>query len=370
MSFKRVLHVYEGRVTPFPDNFAGIVSNLIHLGYDAIGVDINQLSEEDYHHVIRTFSPDLVTCFTRSGPSNRKVAVYHKNHNSIPIANWFTEDPNYMAREDGFLALSQSFDFWFTINKRMVPFYKGNAYFLPPGFDQFYYYDRCLKRNIDVAFIGQLGHARSEASIAPFLLKTLPYKYLHCTEKRVSERPKAGDRITSLLPDQVKRAARKFNLVFKVGPQPDEVIVPYGWYRPRDEYEKALVNCRSKIVLGLSRVRGYWEERLQHVFPQYSYDSNMGFYQPKGRTFEGVGCGAMVINDYFEELEEMFEIDKEIVTFAMNDADEFADKLKFYLEHDDLREKIAKGGYRRAMREHTMAKRLERMIGIIQRGGQ
>jgi len=77
--------------------------------------------------------------------------------------------------------------------------------------------------------------------------------------------------------------------------------------------------------------------------------------QIKGRDFEAVGCGSLLLTRSSKEIEEYFIPDEEIVTYR--DANEASEKIAYYLKNADERERIAKKGYERLLREHTMEKR-------------
>jgi len=67
-----------------------------------------------------------------------------------------------------------------------------------------------------------------------------------------------------------------------------------------------------------------------------------------------------------EELEEFFEIGKEIVCYT--DKEDMVNKIKYYLKHDDERETIRQAGYKRCLQDHTWHKRFEMAfheMGII-----
>lgn len=90
------------------------------------------------------------------------------------------------------------------------------------------------------------------------------------------------------------------------------------------------------------------------------------FKQIKGRNFEVPACGGFLLTGHAENLEEYYEIGKEIVTFTS--TEEMIDKIKYYLAHDAEREAIAKAGYERTMKDHTYSTRLDHIftkIGLI-----
>jgi spore maturation protein CgeB len=81
------------------------------------------------------------------------------------------------------------------------------------------------------------------------------------------------------------------------------------------------------------------------------------------RLFEATGCGAFVITDGNPALPELFEPEREVVTFRSRQ--ELKEKVDYYLAHPEERQEIADRGYARAHRDHTLEKRLDRMLEIV-----
>jgi spore maturation protein CgeB len=138
-----------------------------------------------------------------------------------------------------------------------------------------------------------------------------------------------------------------------------------AWENPKDEKEKAVIINRSKIHFGMNRVRGHWEDNLKSILPDYPLDEHGLFYQLKMRPFQAVGAGAMALNEYCSELEDLFEIDKEIVTFEFGNVEELRDKLSWYITHDSERERIARAGYERGRKQHTFSARIKQILDIV-----
>lgn len=98
---------------------------------------------------------------------------------------------------------------------------------------------------------------------------------------------------------------------------------------------------RSKINLGFSSCGDtHKESRILQV---------------RLRDFEVPMCGGFYMVEYMEELEEFFEIGKEIVCYS--GPGDLAEKIKYYLAHDQEREKIRIAGYERCQKDHTWEKR-------------
>lgn len=77
--------------------------------------------------------------------------------------------------------------------------------------------------------------------------------------------------------------------------------------------------------------------------------------QMKGRHFEVPACGGFLLTDYSPDLEEYYQVGKEVDCYRS--FEEMADKIRYYLAHDKEREAIAKAGHERTLREHTWDKR-------------
>lgn len=119
------------------------------------------------------------------------------------------------------------------------------------------------------------------------------------------------------------------------------------WPLPDNELVK--MYSRSKISLSFAAVEDREEGRWKkHV---------------RLRDFEAPMSGAFYLTEYVDELEEYYEIGKEIVCFT--DSRDLHDKIKYYLKHDSEREMISKAGRERALSCHTWEVRFQKMFGLI-----
>lgn len=89
----------------------------------------------------------------------------------------------------------------------------------------------------------------------------------------------------------------------------------------------------------------------------------LGKTAPNLRFFEILACGGFLLTNYLDDLEKLFELDKEIVCYR--DAKELREKAKYYLAHPKEREEIARRGHERVLREHTYKNRMKEMIDIL-----
>jgi len=73
------------------------------------------------------------------------------------------------------------------------------------------------------------------------------------------------------------------------------------------------------------------------------------------RDFEIPMSGGFYMVEYMDELEEFFEVGKEIVCY--HDPDDLVHKVRYYLNHEGEREKIALAGRERCLKDHAWQKR-------------
>lgn len=88
-----------------------------------------------------------------------------------------------------------------------------------------------------------------------------------------------------------------------------------------------------------------------------------GDYAANVRLFEITGVGSCMVTDMKKNLNEIFEIDKEVVAF--NSGDECVEKIKWLLAHPKEREEIARAGQRRVLKDHTFRIRAGQLNEII-----
>jgi spore maturation protein CgeB len=83
------------------------------------------------------------------------------------------------------------------------------------------------------------------------------------------------------------------------------------------------------------------------------------------RLYEATGMGCLLVTDRKDSLAEMFEPEKEVVTYG--DAAECLDKLRFYLAPANAaaRASIMQAGQRRTLSEHTYDARMRQMLALL-----
>jgi len=82
------------------------------------------------------------------------------------------------------------------------------------------------------------------------------------------------------------------------------------------------------------------------------------------RLYEATGVGTCLLTDWKANLPNLFTLDVEVV--AYRSAEECIEKVRYLLDHEDVRQAIAAAGQRRTLRDHTTRQRAEQLDDIIQ----
>jgi spore maturation protein CgeB len=146
----------------------------------------------------------------------------------------------------------------------------------------------------------------------------------------------------------------------------DVACFGHGWPRGRVTYdEMAATFLGSRINLNISNSRSH---DLRYVF---SGLSSLREYlslrkvreQVKGRHFEINAMGGFQLTNYVDFLENYFRIGQEIGVY--NALDDLVEKIRYYLEHEELRQGIARAGYERVRQEHSYEDRFREAFRVM-----
>jgi len=91
-----------------------------------------------------------------------------------------------------------------------------------------------------------------------------------------------------------------------------------------------------------------------------------GGYAANMRMFEATGVGALLVTESATNLPDFFEPGREVV--AYDGADDLVEKIRYFLEHDEERRRIAAAGQRRTLSEHTYGHRIRQLAGMLESG--
>ena len=155
----------------------------------------------------------------------------------------------------------------------------------------------------------------------------------------------------------------------------------WGWPEGRlSGKEMVRVFSRSKINLNFSTPPKRWSPKLlsrlllkkstNHIRPSWHFISNFRSWfntsipQIKARPFEILACETFLISGFADDMDQYYENKKEIIYYDGSVID-LVEKIKYYLDHPEEREKIAAASYKRTQAEHTYEKRFKEIFDKI-----
>jgi spore maturation protein CgeB len=114
-------------------------------------------------------------------------------------------------------------------------------------------------------------------------------------------------------------------------------------------------------VWGLDMYRALARSRItlnRHIDVAENSANNM-------RLFEATGVGALLITDRKDNLDELFEVGKEVVAYST--PKEAAELIRYYISHPEEARAIARAGQARTLRDHTYQRRMGELVPALQR---
>eukprot|EP00828_Plagiopyla_frontata_P005647 TRINITY_DN12316_c0_g1_i1.p1 TRINITY_DN12316_c0_g1~~TRINITY_DN12316_c0_g1_i1.p1 ORF type:complete len:394 (+),score=133.14 TRINITY_DN12316_c0_g1_i1:96-1184(+) len=106
---------------------------------------------------------------------------------------------------------------------------------------------------------------------------------------------------------------------------------------------------------------------LPRFYPQSKINFNCTSRQMIGavnqRVFDVPACGGFVLTDYREQMEALFDLDREAVVYRT--PEEIPGLIRALLEDESRRKRVVKAARKRILSEHTYAVRLTRLLEIV-----
>lgn len=118
-------------------------------------------------------------------------------------------------------------------------------------------------------------------------------------------------------------------------------------------------NYHKEEVYGLDMYKILAQSKIvlnRHIDAAENYANNM-------RLYETTGMGAMLLTDKKKNLNDLFEVGREVVDYSS--SQDAVKKIKYFLAHDEERSKTAEAGQMRTLSGHTYKARMEELVQIL-----
>jgi len=360
-----------------------IEAALISLGHRVVKVPV---SREDGGEVIVSrmieiiygFKPDFILTINHLGLDEDGILTSFLESLEIPLASWYVDSPNLIVRSfdrnvSPYVSLF-SWDRGYIKDMEDVGF--ESVTYLPLATDDTVF--RPLKNRrisadylCDVSFIGN-------SMVVPALesLEKIPGKLNPLVEKMALFLSSARMPFDAVLATLEKK---ELSLLAPLSAQ------------ERLDFESAIL-WRATLLYRLScidvlkdfhpRIHGDegWKELLGDGYtfgpPLNYYNELPAFYNAcrinfnatslqmlaavNQRVFDVPACGAFLLTDHQDAIEELFDVGREVITYRSRD--EIPELVRFYLRNPKEREIIVQRGRERILKEHTYRDRLGAII--------
>ena len=124
-------------------------------------------------------------------------------------------------------------------------------------------------------------------------------------------------------------------------------------------YSPQLINLAKKPIFGIDMLREMQKSKIglnSHIDCSGRCAGNM-------RMFEVTGVGSCLLTDYKDNIKELFEPDKEIITYKS--VDEAEEKIKWLLDNQDKLQEISLAGQEKTIKFHNYSNRAKQLDVII-----
>lgn len=273
---------------------------------------LNRINNE-IKRVAKAFCPDLVLSIKGEAVKPETIE-WMREELGAKTALWYPDDPRFFSSLVRYIA--PSYGHVFTASKRAIDAYRRvgvkNVHFLP------------------------------------FACEPTVHRRVKLTDE---EKRKYGADVV-FVGTYTPRRARIIGMLGKAGLKV-RVFGPYWKYFRRHFW------ISGGAIYGSEMVKAFNAAKIVlniHVKEDLSYKINM-------RTFEATGSGTFLLTDKPHGLGEEFSIDKEVICYS--NKSELIKLVKYYINDEAERIKIANEAQKRAYKYHTYKQRAQKLIDIL-----
>lgn len=321
------------------------------------------------HKLLQTLKPDIVYT-TR--PLDLPITILKSLKNAWRKAKWMC----YYGAEIS-LPIKEAFSEYDHVVsgwKQIVSYLKINnlsSSYLPHFYDE-ETVDILTKKNYskqyNITFAGALTHGGNEFVKRRMYLEAISKKFQLALFSQIPNGYSASFKFTKLrVQSYLYDIAQSDTNPFSKLP----LVRRYKSLAKRPNPEVFISRKLTKIAQPPVFGSDYYEVILKSRICLNSYidfnacDGSLGPLCGNIRTFEVTGAGTCLLTEDASNVSEFFEPDRELVTFSSRES--ALSKIKFLLDNPQEREAIAARGRKRALRDHTLEKRIPQLGEILEK---
>lgn len=349
----------------------GYATSFVQLPSQEIGSQ--EFVETILSEVLR-FKPDFVLTINHLGVDKEGVLTDLLARLELPLASWFVDNPHLILYFYKNLASDWMSIFTWDADNLHSLHSQGfkNVVYLPLATDPHRFAMRPTSITRDLAFVGnsmvyKVRDKLEQYEFPPLLIKDTPRLGQAFMESGVFS---VSDFLQQDYPKHYRLFADIPDIETRLGYE--AMITWQATLMYRLQRVQALLSFSPTIVgdtgwFELLPQKGWsyhaelnYYSDLPIFYPATRINFNCTSQQMKGavnqRVFDVPVCGGFLLTDYRRQMEQLFELDQEMITY--NEVEEIPDLVRYYLAHDQERKKIIQAGRKRILAEHTYDQRL------------
>ena len=336
---------------------------------------------------ISQFKPDFTFTINHLGIDREGILMGIFEKIEMPILSWYVDNPNLIIKN--FQKNISDYCTLLVWDKDNIEDMKKvgfkNVFYLPLGTDIY----RFKKINIndnpfkslktDVSFVGKTMIDQVKKNYnqinAPESFKKL-YKKVAVEFEKSQERD-----VEKFLQTNFPEIYKLYTLLDNESKTYFETLIT--WEATRIYRYKCVreIVPFNPLLIGDRNWKVYFRDKIKY-FPEVHYYEDLPFIynlteinfnttsmQMKNavnqRIFDVPACQRFILTDYRKQIENLFEVGKEVICY--NSPDEIQDLVKKYLKDEKERKKIIKNAYNRVIKEHQYIHRAQKIIEIAKR---
>jgi spore maturation protein CgeB len=343
---------------------------------------------EDILKAVVSFHPDFVLTINHLGVDREGVLTGLLEKMHIPLASWFVDNPHLILYH--YKDLSSPLTTIFTWDADNIPTLQARGFqdvhYLPLATDAHRFLPRSCPEDHSrwrsaISFVGNSMVSKVEDKLKLFdftpRLKTMFQEVARgFGQEEVSSveaflihaYPDLAGELNGLSSMEERLAYEtlvtwqatleyRLSCVRRILPFTPLIVGDKGWQRLLGRPEN-----RWRYHPGLN----YYRE-LPLFYPCSTINFNCTSLQMKGavnqRVFDVPACGQFLLTDHRRQIEDLFEPGSEVICF--HEPGEIEDLVRFYLDHDTARNRVAARARKRVLSEHTYEHRIEVIFRIM-----
>jgi spore maturation protein CgeB len=323
--------------------------------------------------------PDFLLTINHLGFDEDGVLTSFLQAIEMPVASWYVDSPNLIVK--GFRANVSPYTTLFLWDKGYVKDMESMGFeavsYLPLATDERVFrpmHDPQRRGVVSACDAGFVGNSMVEP-VRERMSRVATG--LHPLVNQLSEQPL---RSRASFPDLLTNLDNKARARIEALDAADRIDLEAAVLWKRTQRYRLL--CAERLVGFNAHIHGDdgWKELLnnhRNLRPSLAYydelplfynlckiNFNATSYQMGAavnqRVFDVPACGAFLLTDHQEALEEAFDVGREVIVFE--NPEEIPDLVRFYLENPQKRQVIAASARERVLAEHTYQHRLHRIV--------